>query len=217
MTQAILFDFDGTLVDLDKKRSYQSVINKYGRLTFHNDAAELYDFDHLQCKKGDYDRTKVFRHFQKYFKEKNVSTLCDFFWKAMEEHQIVKEHSVEILRKFRSSQIRLFCTTSTDGPFSNKRRRIIASGLSSFFEKIYIDEEIGHLKGTLENIQFIVQDADLTAQDCILIGDKISFDLLPAQKIGIKTILMKNPQYEGSWEIEITSLSELSFHIPELA
>jgi FMN phosphatase YigB (HAD superfamily) len=215
----ILFDFDGTLVTLNKLKVYGNLVEKYSLSKKQVLANELCKVDIELCAKGKYDRRKVFesRYEEEFRKNINMDELCQEFWKEMTREQKLKLLCLETLNTLRKEGHILACVTDSDGPGGDKLYRIRASGLSSFFHEIFIGgEENLPRKGSAEYMKWVMKKMSLDVKRCVMIGDKVEVDLEPAAQVGITTILMKNEEYPGSWPLKIEKLKELLPILQEL-
>ena len=66
---------------------------------------------------------------------------------------------------------------------------ILALGLLQFFQHILISEEVGCQKPKLEIFQLALKRADCKANEAVMVGDSLSYDIRPARKIGMQTVL----------------------------
>jgi FMN phosphatase YigB (HAD superfamily) len=213
----LLFDFDGTLVDLNKLKAYQAVVTKYASHIEPNLAEILFQADNELCMEGEYDRRKVFEKFPDNFQSKSPKQLCQIFWKKVCETQKRKSRCFETLAELNKAGYTLVCVTDSDGFGGNKSRRIKAAKLSKFFEKIFIGmENVPFRKGVTGYMKWVVRELGIKPSRCVIIGDKIPIDLEPAKSIGISTILVKNESYPDEWCPQVESLSELISIIKEL-
>jgi FMN phosphatase YigB (HAD superfamily) len=206
----VLFDFDGTLVNQNMKAAYRAVAEGLGIKGATRLAEKLYQIDRKHCARGYYDRSDVFRRFDNEFAGKRAERLCHDLWKQVEASQTCLPNSKDTLRRLKHGGYPLVCVTDSDGPGGSKERRIKASGLSEYFDWIAIgDENIPVRKGSQQYLEEVLRHDHVSATDCVMIGDKVDIDLVPAKALGMRTIYVKNSTYAGPWPVEITDLSEL--------
>jgi len=210
MGLTLLFDFDGTLVGLDKLQAYEGLVERHAGADNSKLARTLYEEDIELCKQGRYDRTEVFGNHAAQFPEVSVGRLCQDFWEEVTRTQRIKDDCHYTLKKLRAQGHMLVCVTDADGQGGNKFRRIAATGLDNYFEKIFIGgENVPFRKGTIEYLDHIVKELDVNGKRCVVIGDKVEVDLEPAAKIGMSSILVTNKEYPGDWALKVKSLPEL--------
>lgn len=209
----LLFDFDGTLVRLDKRTAYSQVVADYGSGDVSWLADSLYNFDKTVCAEGKADRRAVFEKYIDGFRTKNVEDLCRAFWTQIAQRQTLKPHCVEMLSIFEANGYVLVCVTDTDGTGGNKRNRIQVAIPERFFgNRIFIGtENIPHAKDrTKRYVEAVVAELQVDPALCVMIGDKVEVDLVPAKAIGMHTILVKNDEYGGTWrDGEVEELLDL--------
>lgn len=90
-------------------------------------------------------------------------------------------------------------------------------GLRQFFDVIATSAEIGYAKPDKEIFEKAFELAGCTAQESVMVGDRLDNDIIPAKALGMKTVWLKNglAQYqglelgEGVADYQIGSLSEL--------
>lgn len=202
----LLFDFDGTLIDLDKLEAYKGVVKSKRKS---NLATRLYKADNELCAKGEYDRRKVFEQFPTELGD-DTEQLCRVFWDEVTRTQKIKPCCLSTLNILKNEGHVLACVTDSDGFGGNKLKRIEATGLNRYFAKIFIGGDNGKpRKGTAEYMGWVVKELGLYLHRWVMVGDKTEIDLKPAEAEGMKTVLVKNEEYSGNWPLEIESLHEL--------
>jgi len=208
----LLFDFDGTLVELDKLEAYQKVVDNYGLYPQSDLVKALHKLDNELCAKGEYDRRKVFEQYANKFKSGiDTGKLCRLFWKAVTDTQNIKPCCLETLDILENEDHILACVTDSDGFGGNKLERIQATGLDRYFGKrVFIGGDKGRpRKGCAEYMEWVIRDLALDFTRWVMVGDKTEIDLVPARAIGMETVLVKNDEYPGVWQREVKSLHEL--------
>lgn len=65
-------------------------------------------------------------------------------------------------------------------------------GLLSFFSVVVDSAHINYRKPQTEIFNYAINKGRILAQDCIMVGDSYKNDILPAKKLGMKTIWLKN-------------------------
>ena len=76
---------------------------------------------------------------------------------------------------------------------SSAKKHLELLGLDKFFNVIGISEDSGLKKPDPEFFKKILADMEHNPGDTIMIGDRIDNDIAPAQKLGLKTILVSLP------------------------
>ena len=95
--------------------------------------------------------------------------------------------------------------------------RLESWGLRQYFDVIAASAEIGYAKPDKEIFERAFELAGCTAEESVMVGDRLDNDIIPAKAIGMKTVWVKNglAQYQGAElgegvaDYQIGSLSEL--------
>ena len=95
--------------------------------------------------------------------------------------------------------------------------RLKSWSLRQYFDVIVTSAEIGYAKPDKEIFEKAFELARCTAEESVMVGDRLDNDIIPAKAIGMKTVWVKNglAQYqgvefgEGVSDYQIGSLSEL--------
>ena len=95
--------------------------------------------------------------------------------------------------------------------------RLKSWSLRQYFDVIVASAEIGYAKPDKEIFEKALELAKCTAEESVMVGDRLDNDIIPAKAIGMKTIWVKNglAQYQGAElgegvaDYQIGSLSEL--------
>ena len=86
-----------------------------------------------------------------------------------------------------------------------------------YFDVIAASAEIGYAKPDKEIFEKAFELAGCYAEECVMVGDRLDNDIIPAKALGMKTVWVKNglAKYqsselgEGIADYQIDSLSEL--------
>ena len=95
--------------------------------------------------------------------------------------------------------------------------RLKSWSLRQYFDVIVTSAEIGYAKPDKEIFEKALELAKCTAEESVMVGDRLDNDIIPAKAIGMKTVWVKNglAQYqsaelgEGVADYQIGSLSDL--------
>jgi FMN phosphatase YigB (HAD superfamily) len=208
----LLFDFDGTLVQLDKLGAYRQVVADFGLGDVSDLAESLYRLDNKVCAEGKPDRRAVFEEYIDRFKTKNLQHLCGAFWAQVALGQTLQADCIETLGALKTDGYVLVCVTDTDGTGGDKHNRITKVVREYFSDdRIFIGKEnIPYAKDrTTRYFEAVVRKLQVDPTRCIMIGDKVEIDLVPAETIGMQTILVRNKEYGGKWSPQVGRLSKL--------
>lgn len=89
--------------------------------------------------------------------------------------------------------------------------------MRQYFDVIATSAELGYAKPDKEIFEKAFELAGCTAEESVMVGDRLDNDIIPAKTIGMKTVWVKNglAQYQGAElgkdvvDYQIGSLSEL--------
>jgi len=65
-------------------------------------------------------------------------------------------------------------------------------GIDKYFIKIYSSGNIGYEKPNSKIYEYVLNDAKINTNECIMIGDNYSSDIQGGTKVGIKSILVRS-------------------------
>lgn len=84
-------------------------------------------------------------------------------------------------------------TNITFDEFDKKglENRLAEFGILKYFDPVIASEEIGVSKPSKEIFEMAVAKVNFKPLECIMIGDRLDNDIIPAKQIGMKTIWMK--------------------------
>ncbi len=80
--------------------------------------------------------------------------------------------------------------------------------LHQYFETVFLSYEIGKIKTDKDFFPFVLEKLGVKAEDCMMVGDSIQSDIIPAQHVGIKAVLLDRRNQREA-ELKITNLSEV--------
>lgn len=98
---------------------------------------------------------------------------------------------IKLIKKISHLAKRYDVSILTNGKSVEQREKIKKSGFNMQIP-LYISEEIGYEKPSLESFRYVISDRSLKPSNTIMIGDSTSNDILPAQKLGFKTVYIGN-------------------------
>ena len=82
----------------------------------------------------------------------------------------------------------------TNGVAKTQPERLVGSGINNYFDEIFISEEIGYRKPEPQFFETILDNnPDRNISNTVMIGDRLSADIVGANAVGMKSIWY-NPQ-----------------------
>ncbi|WP_430809467.1 MULTISPECIES: YjjG family noncanonical pyrimidine nucleotidase [unclassified Carboxylicivirga] len=99
----------------------------------------------------------------------------------------------------------------TNGFKEVQNKKLVNSGLRSYFTNIFISELIGVQKPDTYFFDYAVKSCHASKKECLVIGDSLEADIRGAQKAGIDQVFFNTRQldFEGEVTHEISALKEL--------
>ncbi len=85
-------------------------------------------------------------------------------------------------------------------------------GLKELFHRLFFSYELQMIKTERNFLKTIVDELGVDVEDCVMVGDSLQSDILTAQKLGMKAILVDRKNSRDS-EPKIATLSELGKHL----
>jgi len=109
----------------------------------------------------------------------------------------------------------------SDGLAVKQYEKLLRLDIAQYFDNIFISEEIGLSKPDLAFYNHVIETIGGKPSDIVYVGDRVDYDIIPAKKSGLKTILIhRGGKYDPSSmkqnmnekmgaDYEISSLTEL--------
>lgn len=124
-------------------------------------------------------------------------------------HALV-EGAFETLQTLHQRGYKLYAASNSFGHL--QRKRLTLAGVMPFFEGTYISMDIGYDKPDRRFYDFALNDAQLSADEVLMVGDSMTTDIIGAQQVGIDTCWFNTthrPIEDTQPTYEIQSLSQL--------
>ncbi|MBQ8293463.1 MAG: HAD family hydrolase [Bacilli bacterium] len=104
------------------------------------------------------------------------------------EDEILYEDTVIVLEYLKSKGYKL-------GVIANQKKglkeRLDEFGILKYFELIIASDEVGISKPDKEIFNVTISKVNCIPQECVMIGDRLDNDIIPANQIGMKTIWIR--------------------------
>ncbi len=81
-------------------------------------------------------------------------------------------------------------------------------GMKKYFEKVFCSYELGLIKTDAEFFPKVLTELGADKDECVMIGDSLESDMLPAQKAGIKAVMVDR-RSSRQFGVKIRNLNEL--------
>ena len=203
----LLFDLDHTLWDFNRnsKAALKELFLELNLREYFADFEQFMDEYHkINAALWDqYGRGRVSKSFVKY--ERFIRTLgnagCgnDDLGRHMADEYVrispcktfLIDGAMEVLQAL-AGRYKMYIITN--GFVEVQYKKIKFSGLSPFFNRIFISEEIGYQKPEAGFFQFVFQNDGLKTAESLVIGDNLKTDIAGAKDYGIDTVFF-NPDF----------------------
>lgn len=191
--QYLLFDADNTLFDFDAAernahlqlcRDYHLAFSEEGYQLYHQCNAQLWhEFDLGRCTK-EYLLVERFRRYLAITGERaDPEALNIAHLQALGEGAILLPGALELCRQLAVNH-KLYILTNAVA--SVQRQRFERSPIASFFQGVFISEDIGCGKPSREYFDYVFRVVpELNPDNALVIGDSLSSDIQGANNAGL--------------------------------
>ncbi|UYA62271.1 hypothetical protein NAL19_4256 [Pectobacterium sp. F1-1] len=203
MIKLILFDIDDTLVD-HKTGAYQAIQRISDLMIRLNYADALYDFsefifsyearNHTLWSKFEFGEIDIATLLKKRFiyiynwfgvKDSDYEVIEETYWNAYIENCALKSDWLPLLKQLSSRLPLVICS---NGMEAVQRRKLMHTKIFPFFSRFYFGNRYPDCKPDTHFFTKILLDFNVQPENAIMIGDSINNDILPCEKLGIKTL-----------------------------
>ena len=232
--KVILFDVYQTLTDIDindenKKRNqanaWEHLAKSFGEYGVKIKSAELIELNKNQQENFYIGKDKKIQHhnFRKILgeilndnfgielPEEKVCSLIYEYHKIARGYVRLYPDVAETLARLKEKYI-LAVASYTQGCFT--KSELIELGIEKFFSYFVYTSDIGFHKASPKFYEQCLEVTGEKAENCVMVGDNYDVDILIPQKLGLKTVWVKNPltahQYTHLFEQEPKDMINLA-------
>lgn len=204
--KAILFDLDDTISSYDSVCApawqkcceefvlkYKTVFTDTDLLSSIDNTKDWYWADPIRQKEGRNNLKEARRDVVRYSLEalgvKNedmVIDLADHYTKMQSSMIALLPGALEALNMIRDMGIRM--AVITNGASAGQREKLERFEITNYFEKIFIDTEVGFSKPDKEIFQYALEQLKLEPEEAWMVGDNLVWDIYGAQQLGIYAV-----------------------------
>ena len=169
----VFFDVGTTLVNEEKAYNHRV----YDMIKDTNISFEEFDNKRIELAKRGLDgNSAAIKHFN----------LIKTPWHS--EDEVLFKDTIDVLEYLKSKGYKL-------GIIANQKKglekRLDEFGILKCFELVIASEEVGISKPDKEIFIITISKVNCIPQECVMIGDRLDNDIIPAKQIGMKTIWIR--------------------------
>lgn len=199
----IFIDLDNTLWDF-KKNSYLALEIAFKK--FIDDKVAFRDFNREYTKNNTLlwqkyrekeiaKKELVTERFKRTCNNLSISfsdfeAMNNYYLEKMGIQKKLVNGAVELLKTFRDKKLNLFIITN--GFTEVQHKKLVNSGISHFFEKVFISEEIHAPKPSKEIFEYAIKSANAPKKQSLMIGDDWESDIIGAVNTGIDSVYLNS-------------------------
>ena len=208
MVDTLLFDLDNTLLDFNQaERIAVSKTLEHFHITPEDTILKRYSELNLAqwklLEQGKISREQVkLRRFQLLFSELGTDVPAEeaaLMYETLLAHGHYFMDGAEELLETLYGKYRMYLVTN--GTLSVQKGRLKSSGISRYFEDIFISEELGYNKPSVEYFDCCFSKiTDFHKETTVIIGDSLTSDIQGGINAGIRTVWF-NPDHTKAAEI----------------
>lgn len=216
MVKLILIDLDDTLLDF--KRSERCAIEmalEFAKIAPTDAVCTLYseinDSLWKKLETGDITRKELLtKRFEILFEKLGVTfdkfEMQKKYMASLSEQVHFIDGAIELLENL-SKKYSL--AIISNGTIAVQNPRLDKSGIRKYFSHIFISEELGVNKPAREFFEKVLKTCNESRENCVVIGDSESSDILGGINAGIRTIKFSRSGDKGKADAVATALCEI--------
>jgi putative hydrolase of the HAD superfamily len=190
MIKAIIFDYNG-VIKVINKYFFDDVELIFSLSTEEKEYAKKMTRDLFeQQDRGLLDGDSFWLKFSQRINKPMPINVKELAHKLYNEHFELYEEVVNMLKNLKTNG---YVTAVLSDTFPYMSDIIRERNGYDYFDKVYLSYEVGFVKPQKEFYELAVKDLNVLPGECIFIDDNKD-NLLPAEKLGMKTVLAKKPE-----------------------
>lgn len=211
----LLFDLDDTILDFqaNEAQALERTFKRYHIPMTNDNLATYHRINKALWKayeRGEIARNDIFvKRYTQFFElihcQADGIEANRFYLDCLNDGHKLMPHAKDVLQQLTAKNYHL--EVVTNGVGQTQRIRLKEAGIALYFDHLYISEEVGHQKPDCRFFEYVLKDLQVNRQQCVIIGDTLSSDILGGQRMAIDTIWY-NPSYQSK-DPEITPTHEI--------
>lgn len=212
LIKAVIFDLDGTLLDRDKSVK-KFIDNQYERLYkwVNHIPKEKYITRFIELDNRGYVwKDKVYQQLTTDLEISGITweDLLQDYLSQFKNNCIPFPNLIEMLEELRNMNLALGMVTNGIGQFQMENIKTL--GIEMYFQTILVSEWEGIKKPDPDIFLRALKKLDVSANQCVYVGDHPENDVKASQNVGIKGIWKKDTNWKNFiTDIIIDDLGEL--------
>lgn len=186
--KAILFDMDNTLFDFvaAKFEACRKILSYIENGESAQNPSELFNY-FLRRVYGfeDYENIKDYMQERNFYTPEGYAECCRIYEREKLQNLVLYSGGKETLIKLKESDLKLVIIT--DANAQNASARLSKVELMEFFKLIVAANITGTKKPDPAHFLFALQNLETKPEECLVVGDSIRRDMMPARTLGLKT------------------------------
>ncbi|MET3558047.1 putative hydrolase of the HAD superfamily [Streptococcus rupicaprae] len=193
----LLFDLDHTLLDFDaaEEAALQQLFEPYHvtniaayKVAYRRINSQLWrDLEAGKISKKELVETRFSRTFAQFNQFVDGQELAQAYQQHLSQQGQIYQGADQLLTSLVARGYRLFA--ATNGIAAIQKGRLQASGLLSYFEQVFISEEMGTAKPALAFFEKMAEQIkDFQHEEALMIGDSLTADIPGGIAAGLKTV-----------------------------
>ena len=238
MYNNFLFDLDQTLLDFHASE-YKAlgIILRENGLSFSEEIYKSFKAYNkslwLELEKQKITRTELFTKRFNYImklaggnpEKMDTLKINNDFIKLMSENGVLMDGALDFIKKLKTQISDAKIYIITNGATVNAKGRIESTGLNQFIDGLFVSEDMGVSKPSIEYFDIVLNQTGAQKDSCIVIGDSLTSDMLGAKNAGLCSVWFiptgDIPAALNEYEIDYTAqnfdeLFEILKHLSKL-
>ena len=222
----IFFDLDNTLWDFDKSSmlAFEKVFEEFNLINYGIPSAKEFHKTYFVYNNQlweQYRQGKIDKEFLKnerfrlplndygIYDESLAHNLGESYTDYAARLVALVPNTIEILTYLKEKNYKTHLITN--GFLEVQSIKMLASELDKYIDKTFVSEVVGYKKPDHRIFYHAMKEVGGTTENCVMIGDDLSVDILPAKEIGMHHIYFNRKQipHNETLECEIRDLIEI--------
>ena len=212
MNKVILWDVDGTLLEF-KASERDSLIKTYDYFSLGECTDELintYSSINQSCwemlERGEItkEQTLILR-FDKFFEKVGITDIDSAEFSKQYENGLADtvvfiDNSKELLLSLKDDYKQY---AVTNGAYNVQTKKLEKSGFNKIFYKIFISDDVGYEKPSVEFFNYVRKNiVEVHNDEILIVGDSLTSDIKGGNNMGIKTCLYDPDDFYENYDRE---------------